>query len=485
MSRPAPWKHQENATAFLIAKAYAYLQLPMGAGKSRSVIDAVEHLGLESMLIVCPKSVTAVWPVQFAAWQSRDWTVIDWTALGSTTPVKLKRAGAAIRAARAAGRPFALVLNYDAVRGVKVLKALMSRTWDFLLMDEAHRIKAPKGANSKACAKLSTRCRRRVGMSGTPLPHDALDIWAQYRAIEPRVFGGSFFRFKIRYAVMGGYQQHEIVAWQNQPEMRARMHTVMHSPKPGEVVLNLPPVQHEQIVVNLCPAARRVYDALDEDLVAQVKAGVIDASNALVKLLRLQQLASGLAVAEVDDETTTPEEVARSIAGGTVSGSRVTEVVCNAKRDALMEIIEDTDEPVVVFGKFRRDIDIVHEAAKLARASSLELSGQRNELAQWQGGAGRVLAVQIGAGSEGITLVRARICVYLSTGFDMGAYEQSLARTHRPGQKRNVVYYHIHARDTVDQKVYGALRSRKNLVAAALAGVGVRTDSEQPQPTNR
>jgi SNF2 family DNA or RNA helicase len=54
------------------------------------------------------------------------------------------------------------------------------------------------------------------------------------------------------------------------------------------------------------------------------------------------------------------------------------------------------------------------------------------------------------AGSEGISLVRARYAVYYSTGFSLGLYLQSRARLHRPGQTRPVVYYHLVVRDTVD-----------------------------------
>ena len=86
--------------------------------------------------------------------------------------------------------------------------------------------------------------------------------------------------------------------------------------------------------------------------------------------------------------------------------------------------------------------------------------------------------MQIQSGGTGIDLTRAAYCVYLSAGFSLGDYEQSLARVHRPGQERTVFYYHIIARDTVDQRVYDALRDRKQVVEAVLDGI----HSPQPQP---
>ncbi|MEK9796512.1 MAG: hypothetical protein VW713_07195, partial [Alphaproteobacteria bacterium] len=52
---------------------------------------------------------------------------------------------------------------------------------------------------------------------------------------------------------------------------------------------------------------------------------------------------------------------------------------------------------------------------------------------------------------------------------------QSLARVHRPGQSRSVNYYHLVAQDTVDEKVYQALRDRKQVVESVLDGITTPT----------
>ena len=88
-----------------------------------------------------------------------------------------------------------------------------------------------------------------------------------------------------------------------------------------------------------------------------------------------------------------------------------------------------------------------------------------------QAGKATVLAVQIQSGGTGIDLTRARYCVYLSAGYSLGDYEQSLARVHRPGQSRSVHYYHLVAQGTVDEKVYEALRNRKQVVESVLSGI--------------
>jgi len=77
--------------------------------------------------------------------------------------------------------------------------------------------------------------------------------------------------------------------------------------------------------------------------------------------------------------------------------------------------------------------------------------------------------VQIQSGGLGIDCSRAAYAFYYSIGFSLGDYQQSLARLHRPGQTRCVRYYHLVCKDSVDEQVYAALRSRQNVIEAVLA----------------
>ena len=123
---------------------------------------------------------------------------------------------------------------------------------------------------------------------------------------------------------------------------------------------------------------------------------------------------------------------------------------------------------MVVFCRFTRDIQTVHEVAAKLKQTSLELSGRYNQLARWQDGEAPILAVQTQSGGVGIDLTRARVAIYYSLGLSLGDHLQSLARIHRPGQTRNVVYYYLLAEGTIDEKVSKALQSRKEVIEEIL-----------------
>ena len=43
------------------------------------------------------------------------------------------------------------------------------------------------------------------------MQNEAIDIFSQYRFLDPSIFGLNFYSFKNRYCVMGGFEQRRII----------------------------------------------------------------------------------------------------------------------------------------------------------------------------------------------------------------------------------------------------------------------------------
>ena len=443
-ARPRSWAHQIEAFRFAVEKSAAMLAMDMGTGKSKVAVDLLAAWDARNVLILAPLSVLSVWRREFATHDPRgvepvilDRGAGDW---------KRKRAAEAI----AAGRP--VVVNYESAWRDPLGSLLVKTFWDAAVCDESHRIKSPQGKASKLAARVGIVSKRRLCLTGTPMPHSPLDLYAQFRFLDRSVFGTSYTAFRARYAVTNPMFASQVVRWINEVELQDKYHSLAFRVRARDV-LSLPEVVHQTREVSLSPKARVVYNELQREMVARIDSGEITAANALVKLLRLQQITSGFVAAD-DSE---PVEL------------------CHAKKYALQEIIEDIDpsEPVVVFCRFRRDLEVVRDLAERLGRRYDEVSGTRRDLtatAEMRPGC-QVLGVQIQSGGVGIDLTRARYAVYYSLGFSLGDYEQSLARVHRPGQTRTTFYYHLVATNTVDEAVYGALRKRRDVVTAVLDGI--------------
>jgi len=446
-----PWQHQVQGFHFCRDLPGCMLAYSMGTGKSLVAVALVVNSKHDRVLIVCPKSVMPVWPKELQYAQSSSKFLV-YTATGrETVKVKAKRLKTLADSAERHGQPFVAIINYDSFWREDMSKVLLSYDWDILIADEIHRAKNP-GSSAKASkflTKMAERSSKRIGLTGTPLPHSPLDIFAQYRALDSSIFGTSFHRVKTRYAIMGGFNNKEIVAYQNQDELTEKIHSIAIFAKKDEV-LDLPPFMHDYRTFQLSTKAQKLYDELDRQLFAEIESGKITVANAMVKVLRLQQLTSGYLALDNQEQVTE---------------------VDNSKKQALKDLLEDIpqEEPIVVFCRFRPDLDNIKAVcAELGRTSG-ELSGRRSNLKEWQDGELNTLAVQIRSGGVGIDLTRTAYCVYYSVGHSLGDYLQSLDRSHRHGQTRAVTYYHLLAEGTIDEKVYKALQKRKNIIDAIMA----------------
>lgn len=398
-------------------------------------------------LIVCPLRVVPVWEKQLRAHVAIPLVVAALDDDCGSVASKQQEAAAKLALADATERPYVAVINYDSAWRSAFAAWAEKQRWDLVVADEAHKIKAPGGKASLFFKRMRTHARYRLALTGTPTPHSPMDIYAIFRFLNIGILGPSFAAFRQRYAVMGGYQRKQIVGYQRQEELTALMRRITF--RVGKEVLDLPPETDVTYHCDLGPEARRIYKDLEEDFVAQIRDGVITATNAMVKLLRLQQVTGGCV--PTDDG--------------------VAQRVDTAKQDLLTDTLDDigSEEPVVVFCRFRADLDAVHEACQKLRLSSLELSGRADDLERWQAGGAQVLAVQIASGGTGVDLTRARYSVYFSVGFSFGDYDQARCRVHRPGQSHPVQHIHLIARNTVDVKLMRALERRAEVVEAILA----------------
>lgn len=449
------WAHQTRALRWLEGRTHALFDMDMGTGKTAVAINAVRNCK-GGILVLCPKSVVPVWGVQLQKHADYEYHLVE-LCKGSTA----KRA-ASIRVLK--DRPSFVVVNYEAAWRGDLREVILSHTWECVILDEAHRCKAPGGKASRFCSALRAHSKKRLALTGTPMPHSPLDIYAQARFLDPAHFGTSFVRFRARYAIIEqehfqGRKVSVVRGFQRLEELRNVMSRFTFKLTTADTDLELPDFQHVDVPVGLEGKQLSLYRQMEKAMVAWVETEEregrpVTANGVLDKIIKLQQITGGHLRMDPDSPW---------------------ETIGTAKEEALRDLFEDmpVDEPVVVFCRFHPDMDACHSAAKKSGRVSVELSGRRNDLIQWAQGVGEptVLVVQIQAGGVGIDLTRARYVVYYSLGYSLGDFEQSLKRVHRPGQTRPVSYYHLIAKGTIDRRIYRALHERRQPIEEVLNGL--------------
>lgn len=447
------WNNQVEALEFMKSHPHCMLDMEMGTGKTRVAIEFfMKNDGCHNILVVCPKSVMPVWRQNLEKfYHGGTWRC--WEGSFGTCSDKAEAMIRFLSTLPDGTTKAVCVVNYESVWRWPIGDSIRRVCFDTIILDESHRAKSAGSKVSKYLAMVGKKAKFRVCLSGTPMANSPLDVYGQYRFLDPSIFGTNYNQFLQQYAVMGGPERQFIVGYKNQKELKEKFQSIAYSCHMRDVASyiklpdHLPPVKYQ---VEIPSGNIKVSKKLGKEMIAECQSGgVITAKNVLVKLLRLQQIASGFCLVQ----------------DGPLCPTRVKEMN-TSKKDALQDILQDisSSEPVVVFCVFQHDLDAIRDAAVKAGRTPFELSGRTNDLEHWQFSEGAVLAVQIQAGAEGVDMTMANHAIYFSLPHSLALYEQSRARLYRPGQKRPVSFIHLIAEGTVDEAMYKSLVKKKDII---------------------
>lgn len=458
------WEHQRRAYWFAYHRDSALFDMHMGTGKSKPTCELVINKDARRVLVLCPVAVLGVWRREFNKWgfpEEIEVMVIDkkhWTVAR-----KAKEAAKFMEMAECRGKRAIVVINYDSACMSEFQKWSLGVDWDVVICDESHRI---ANANTNVCkytSKLGMVAKFRLCLTGTPMSKDPLSIFGQMLFLDRGLFGTSWARFRNRYAVTGEFGADHVVDYKNLDELGDLMSLLTFSV--GEEVLDLPDIVMTDQKIRFEPSAMQTYKRFEEEFITTVGADekVLTASNVLVKLLRLQQMTSGMVPVDSDggydpewnwDTEYQPEPP-------------TWEFVSDAKKQALKMFLMDLDpdEPAIVFCKFKQDLVAIREIAEELGKTYGEISGSQKDLTpdSTMPEDIQLMGVQMQSGGMGIDLTRARYVFYYSVGYSLADFKQSMARAHRPGQDRTVFVYHLVVEDTIDEAIYQALERRENV----------------------
>lgn len=454
-----PWLHQKQCYWFSNELDGAGLLMDMGTGKTKVAIDLLINSDDEKVLIICPDKVVRVWPKEFEKHSNGEFTVVPCEIKGKRISVEQKAAIA--EAAYEEHDKVVIVVNYESAWRNSMGEFIKSVHWDRIILDESHRAKQFDGKLGKFIGNLRNNAKKRNILTGTLMPHSPMDVFSQYLFLDPNVFGTNFYKFRNEYAIMGGWKGKQIVGYQNQDQMHEKIYSVAF--RVTKDILDLPEENHIIRDFDMNDEAWHYYDQANGELGIMLGEDKIRTDVVLVQLLRMQQITSGyLPVYRewYDDNDKIHRELDR------------VEKIDSGKPELLLDICEDIgEEPIIVFCRFQHDLDEVKSVAEKLGRTYGEISGRSksalSDKAELQDNV-QIAGVQIQAGGVGIDLTRARYGIYYSVGFSLGDYEQSLARIHRPGQTKPVIYYHLVANGTIDETVYSNLSNKRDVVKSIM-----------------
>jgi SNF2 family DNA or RNA helicase len=431
--------HQREGVAFLTGGRQGLLAFEQGLGKTLVAIDSFRQLRergeADRMLVICPNSLKRNWVAEIAKF-------------APSLSVEVAEGKPRDRKRTFAFSPAAVVVtSYETARAeVTAILALADRGRTVLVLDESHSAKNWQSLTSASMRHISPKCDYRWLLSGTPVTNSPADLYTQIEIIAPGERSlGSLETFLARVEEDPGASFAKPVFDR----------LILRRTK--DECLDLPAKAFNDVLVELPPWQRRLYDDMRTQMVCDIRAmsGAeykAFASTALAQLTRLSQLASNPALM-LPELTESP-----------------------AKFDVLDGLVADIlsvpGRKIILWSTYVRNIELL--LARFAHYGAVAIyggveAGERQDIAaRFQTDPEtRILIANAAAAGTGFTLTVASYTIYESVSWRFDHYAQSQDRNHRIGQTQPVNYLRLIAADTIDEAVARALE-RKSAMARTL-----------------
>lgn len=426
--------------------SHCLLFLDMGLGKTVSTLTAVQRLvdhgEVEKTLVVAPKKVAeTTWSTESGKW--------DHLALRVSVVMGTER-----QRERALDEDADVyVTSRDNVLWLSKRYRKGRHPFDMLVIDELTSFKNPRSQRFKALRSMLPGFLRVVGLTGTPTPNGLKDLWGQVYCIDRGARLGVFVtRFRERW--FNVVERNNIVIKMTpkpgaEEEIRGLLADIALTMR-GEDYLELPAMVERDVRVRLPEKVLADYRKFEREQVMETVAeaggepGLVTAASAAALSMKLSQYANGAVYDEEGEVIPLHSE----------------------KLEALGEVYESEDSPLLVFYQYKHDRDRILDKFRAARPRVYESAA---DLEAWNRGEVRMLLAHPASTAYGLNLQEGghRICWY-STGWNLEQYEQANARLHRQGQRRPVMVYRLVTEGTIDERMTAAISGKASMQSAFL-----------------
>lgn len=441
-----PHDYQTRAKDFILEHPKAGMLLEMGLGKTVITLTAIDVLinelfEVDRVLVIAPKRVAEdTWTREHAKWDHLRHLRVS-NVLGS--PEQRRRALAVDADIYVIGRDNVVWLVEQCRQGWP---------FDMVVIDELSSFKNPQAKRFRALKKVIPKASRVVGLTGTPSANGLMDLWAEiYLLDRGERLGHTLGAYREKYFRPGARNGYVVFKWEPLRGSREKIEAAISDiciSMSADDYLTLPKRIDNLIPVKLSPQEMKQYKTMEAEQLLHIDDEDVVALNAAAVMTKLLQIANGSVY---------------SHEGNVVR-------LHDAKLEALLEIIDTTDSPVLIFYSYKHDLAAIKAAIPGART----LDGPE-DIAEWNAGRVQVLLAHPASVGYGLNLQEGgHVIVWYGLTWSLELYQQANARLYRQGQDKPVIIHHLIAEGTVDEQVMRALQEKDMSQAALMAALKER-----------
>lgn len=424
------YKHQVDeleATKNMNKVAYYH---DMGLGKTYTGAEKLIQLGANINLVICQKSKIDDWIEHFDMYYPK------YTPLNLTNKKEFELFVSNTYKKNKIG-----VINYELAFRRKELLKLKDFT---LMLDESSLIQNEQAKRSKFIMKLNYK--NLILLSGTPTSGKYERLWSQLHMLGWKISKDLFWRqyVDVEYLDNEGFPLKVVRGYKNVDRLKSKMRDYGCRFLKTDEVFDLPEQVFNEIKVNTIPEYRKFKRDRVVTLISRYENSKQITEDEYNELLEEKEF--------VGDTTLTKMLYERQLCGSYNAN----------KLEALKDLLESSDDRIIIFYNFNNELDSIKELCEELNRPVNEVNGQVKDLTNWNEQNNTILLGQYQAASMGLNLQQANKIIYFTPPLSSELFEQSKKRTHRIGQKETCFYYELICRNSIEEKIYKVLATRRD-----------------------
>lgn len=407
--------HQKTALETTSSQNRVAYYLDMGLGKTFVGSEKMRELGAKVNLVICQKSKIQDWCDHFNI--NYQCEVVDLTTL------KIDKFESFIHLCEVIPHTIVGIINYDLIFRRPALAKLRDFT---LILDESSLVQNETSKRSKFILKR-LKPENVILLSGTPTGGKYEKLWSQCQLLGWNISKTAFWNTYVKYHFedFDGFPVKIIDGYKNVERLKRKLREQGAVFMKSNEVFDLP----QQIDTNLHCTVSKEYRKFHKDAIVKFDNQEFVGDTSLTKML-YERMLCGFANKE--------------------------------KLNLFKDLLSSTDDRLIVFYNFQNELMKLSEIVIDSDRPLSIVNGDTKDLSAYENFENSVTLIQYQAGAMGLNLQKSNKIVYFTPPLSSELFEQSKKRTHRIGQERTCFYYYLICKNSIETKIYSALKMRRD-----------------------
>lgn len=407
--------HQKQALEMTSSQNRVAYYLDMGLGKTFVGSEKMRELGAKVNLVICQKSKIQDWCDHFKV--NYQCEVVDLTTL------KIDKFESFIHLCEIIPHTIVGIINYDLIFRRPELAKLRDFT---LILDESSLVQNETSKRSKFILKR-LKPENVILLSGTPTGGKYEKLWSQCQLLGWNISKTAFWNTYVKYHFedFDGFPVKIIDGYKNVERLKRKLREQGAVFMKSNEVFDLP----QQIDTNLHCTVSKEYRKFHKDAIVKLDNQEFVGDTSLTKML-YERMLCGFANKE--------------------------------KLNLFKDLLSSTDDRLIVFYNFQNELMKLSEIVIDSDRPLSIVNGDTKDLSAYKNFENSVTLIQYQAGAMGLNLQKSNKIVYFTPPLSSELFEQSKKRTHRIGQERTCFYYYLICKNSIETKIYSALKMRRD-----------------------